>query len=44
VPHTNLQLGDSGIAELFTRLLPTLGGHKWRSTVGIYNAIAKGEL
>lgn len=39
-PHTNLQLGDSGIAALFASLLDTdynTGG--WKSPVGLYNAI-----
>lgn len=44
-PHINLQLGDSGIAQHFTRLLDTpwnRRGH--RSVVGIYNALNAGEL
>lgn len=43
--HTNLQKGDSEIAEQFNKLLETnwnIGG--WKSPVGIYNAIAKGDL
>lgn len=45
LPHTNLQLGDSGIADHFRQLLATnwnTGG--WKSPVGIYNAVAAGRL
>jgi hypothetical protein len=45
MPHINLQLGDSGIANHFTKLLQTnwnKGGYK--SVVGIYNGIAKGVI
>jgi len=44
-PHTNLQLGDSGIAEHFRLLLKT----DWNvsgsvSVVGIYNALVAGKI
>ncbi len=43
--HTNLQLGDSGIANHFTKLLDTgWNSRGWKSPVGIYNAVAKGEI
>lgn len=43
--HTNLQLGDSGIAEHFERLLGTgLNRRGYRSVVGVYNALARGEV
>jgi|6_EtaG_2_1085325.scaffolds.fasta_scaffold02497_5 asparagine synthetase B (glutamine-hydrolysing) len=44
-PHTNLQLGDSKIAEHFTKLLTSdwnVRNHK--SVVGIYNDVAKGAV
>lgn len=44
--HTNLQLGDSGIAEHFEKLLrvPDLNpGGRFKSVVGVYNLIAKGR-
>jgi asparagine synthetase B (glutamine-hydrolysing) len=44
--HTNLQLGDSGIALNFERLLadPSLNpGERFKSITGVYNLIAKGE-
>ena len=45
LPHTNLQLGDSKIAEHFKKLLAT----KWNrggfvSPVGIYNLLNKGKI
>lgn len=41
-PHTNLQLGDSGIAELFEGLLKhPINKNGSKSVVGIYNALAK---
>lgn len=43
--HVNFNRGDSGIAEMYEVLLDgplNVGG--WKSTVGIYNAIAKGKL
>ncbi len=44
-PHTNLQLGDSGIAAHFERLLGTnLNRRGYRSVVGVYNAVARGEV
>jgi len=45
LPHTNLQLGDSGIAKHFRSLIDTnwnVGG--WRSPVGIYNALANNRI
>jgi hypothetical protein len=43
--HTNLQKGDSEIAEQFNKLLETNWNIQgWKSPVGIYNAIAKGDL
>lgn len=45
LPHVNLQLGDSGIAEHFTKLLSTdwnLRGYK--SVRGIYNSLNLGAL
>lgn len=43
--HTNLQLGDSGISELFNKLLDTgLNIRHYKSVVGIYNAINRGEI
>lgn len=43
--HTNLQLGDSGIADHFQKLVHSplnVEGH--RSVVGIYNALAMGRV
>ena len=43
--HVNFNRGDSGIAEMYESLLDTslnVGG--WKSPVGIYNAIAKGDV
>jgi len=45
LPHTNLQMGDSGIAKHFKCLLRTdwnIG--PWRSCVGIYNAVVAGRV
>lgn len=43
--HTNFQLGDSGIAKHFEGLLNTdCNLHNYKSIVGIYNSINKGEL
>lgn len=45
LPHTNLQLGDSGISNHFKKLLDTdwnLDG--WSSVVGIYNAVVSGRI
>jgi asparagine synthetase B (glutamine-hydrolysing) len=43
--HTNYQLGDSGIADLFSSLLDTNWNTKnWKSVTGIYNAVVKGEI
>lgn len=40
--HTNFQLGDSGISELFKKLLTTnLNNKGYKSVVGIYNNIIK---
>lgn len=42
-PHTNLQKGDSGIAEHFEKLLATpLAPPGARATVAVYNAVARG--
>lgn len=44
-PHTNFQLGDSGISDLFNALVSSdwnMRNHK--SIVGILNAVNKGEL
>lgn len=44
-PHVNLQLGDSGISAHFERLLGTvLNRRGYRSVVGVYNALARGEV
>jgi asparagine synthetase B (glutamine-hydrolysing) len=44
-PHSNFQLGDSGIAEHFTKLLHTdWNKGKGKTVISIYNAIARGEL
>ena len=43
--ESNLQLGDSGIAENYSRLLQSeynINGYK--AVIGIYNSIARGEL
>jgi asparagine synthetase B (glutamine-hydrolysing) len=43
--HINLQLGNSGIASNFERLLDSeYNIHDNRAVIGIYNAIARGEL
>lgn len=43
--HTNLQKGDSEIAEQFEKLLETNWNTEgWKSPVGIYNALANGDL
>jgi asparagine synthetase B (glutamine-hydrolysing) len=45
LPHTNLQLGDSKIAEHFKTLLATeWNKHGYVSVVGIYNLLNKREL
>jgi tRNA U34 2-thiouridine synthase MnmA/TrmU len=43
--HTNLQLGDSGIADHFTKLLDT-DWNRWnyKSIKGIYNKLVSGEI
>lgn len=44
-PHTNLQLGDSGISEHFGALLATdWNTRKLKSVVGIYNDLNSGAL
>ena len=44
-PHTNFQLGDSGISEHFNKLLNTdWNRHNYKSVVGIFNMINRGEL
>lgn len=43
--HTNFQLGDSGIAEHFEKLLQTDWNiHNYKSVVGVFNTINRGEL
>lgn len=43
-PHTNYQLGDSGISELFELLLTTdFNKQHYKSVVGIFNAINRGD-
>ncbi|MGI9458444.1 MAG: asparagine synthase-related protein [Pirellulales bacterium] len=45
MPHTNLQLGDSGISDHFRKLLYTdWNTDRWRSPIGIYNALVAGRL
>ena len=45
LPHTNLQLGDSGIANHFMALLKTRWNvGNWKSPVGIYNAVVSGRV
>jgi len=45
LPHTNLQLGDSGISDHFKKLLDTNWNIKgWKSPVGIYNALVSGRI
>lgn len=45
LPHTNLQLGDSGIASHFMTLLKTRWNvGNWKSPVGIYNAVVSGRV
>lgn len=42
--HTNLQLGDSGIADHFLKLLDTeLNTKGWKSVKGIYNKVVAGH-
>jgi asparagine synthetase B (glutamine-hydrolysing) len=44
-PHTNLQLGDSGISQHFAKLLDSSWNRRGhRSVVGIYNALNAGAL
>ena len=44
-PHTNYQLGDSGISKHFEALLDTDWNiHNYKSVVGIFNSINRGEL
>lgn len=46
-PHTNLQLGDSGISDSFLPLLkdPEWNpGNKFKSMTGVYNRLIKGEI
>jgi asparagine synthetase B (glutamine-hydrolysing) len=43
--HSNFQLGDSGIAEHFTKLMKTNWNKgKGKTVMSIYNAIARGEI
>jgi asparagine synthetase B (glutamine-hydrolysing) len=45
LPHTNLQLGDSGIADHFRKLLSSdWNTDGWKSPVGIYNAVVAGRV
>lgn len=43
-PHTNLQLGDSGIATSFEVLLSRPEARRYRTVTGLYNAIARGDV
>ena len=44
-PHQNFQQGDSGIAELFDKLLDTDWNlHNYKSVTGIFNEVNRGEL
>lgn len=44
-PHTNFQLGDSGISKHFEKLLYTNWNVKnYKSMVGIYNSVNRGEI
>lgn len=44
--HTNYQLGDSGISELFQKLLLDKAWNKagYKSTTGIFNAVVRGDI
>jgi len=43
--HINLQLGDSKIAENFTKLIDSrFNQRNYKSPVGIYNSMARGEV
>lgn len=43
--HTNLQLGDSGIAKHFEKLLETdLNTRNYKSVIGVYNELARKYL
>jgi asparagine synthetase B (glutamine-hydrolysing) len=43
--HSNFQLGDSGIAEVFSKLLETdFNIRNYKSVVGIYNSIARKDI
>lgn len=44
-PHTNFQLGDSGISKHFEKLLDTNWNiNNYKSVTGIYNSVVRGEL
>lgn len=44
-PHTNFQLGDSGISNLFNSLLRTDWNlHNYKSVTGIFNSVNRGEI
>lgn len=44
-PHSNLQLGDSGISEHFDKLLYTdWNTHNHKSVTGIFNSVVRGEF
>jgi len=43
--HINLQLGDSGIADNYSRLITSeYNSHNYKSVVGIYNSVVRGEF
>ena len=44
-PHTNFQLGDSGISKHFELLLNTdWNRHNYKSVTGIFNSVVRGEF
>jgi hypothetical protein len=44
-PHSNFQLGDSGIAEHFAKLMETSWNTgRGKTVMSLYNAIARGEI
>ncbi len=44
-PHTNFQLGDSGISEHFKKLVSTDWNiHNYTSVTGIFNSVNRGEV
>jgi len=43
--RVNLQLGDSGIADNYSRLVTSeYNSHNYKSVVGIYNSVVRGEF